>query len=81
VGLIEADVSARSLRAGGAMALNCAQVDDNIIRLLGRWQSNAMLHYLHLQDRPVMRNFAAQMIQQGMYDLIQNVQQQKPQAD
>jgi hypothetical protein len=37
VGLIEADVSARSLRAGGAMALLCAQVDDNIIRLLGRW--------------------------------------------
>jgi hypothetical protein len=36
VGLVEADVSARSLRAGGAMALLCAQVDDNIIHLLGR---------------------------------------------
>jgi hypothetical protein len=56
VGLTEADVSARSLRAGGAMALLCAQVDDNIICLVGRLQSNDMLHYLHMQARPVMRN-------------------------
>jgi hypothetical protein len=81
VGLIVADVSARSLRAGGAMTLICAQVDENIIRLLGRWQSDAMLHYLNIQARPVMRNFAAQMLQHGMYDLVQNVQQQNPQAD
>jgi hypothetical protein len=77
--LVEADVSVRSLQAGGAMALLGAQVDDNSIRLLGRWQSDAMLRYLHVQARPVMRNFASQMLQHGMYDLIQNVQQQKPQ--
>jgi hypothetical protein len=81
VGLVEADMSARSLRAGGAMALLCAQVDDDIIQLLGRWRSDAMLRYLHLQARPVMRNFAAHMLQHGMYDLVQNVQQQNPQAD
>jgi hypothetical protein len=66
---------ARSLQAGGAMALLYAQVDDNIMRLLGRWQSDAMLRYLHLQAHPVMRNSAAQMLQLGMYDLVQNVQQ------
>jgi hypothetical protein len=70
VGLIEANVSARLLRAGGAMALLCAHVDDNIIRLLGRWQSDAMLSYLHVQARPFMRNFAAQMLQRDMYDLV-----------
>jgi hypothetical protein len=36
VGLIKADVSSRSLRAGGAIALLCAQVNDNIIHILGR---------------------------------------------
>jgi hypothetical protein len=70
VGLVKADMPARSLRAGSAMALICAQVDDNIIRLLGRWRSDAMLRYPHIQARPVMRNFAAQMLQHGMYDLV-----------
>jgi hypothetical protein len=74
VDLVETDVSARFLWAGGAMALLGTQVDDNIIRLLVRWQSDAMLRYLHLQARPVMRNFAAHMLQHGMYDLLQNVQ-------
>jgi hypothetical protein len=81
VALVKADVSARSLWTGGAMALLCAQVDGkyNIIRLLGRWQSDVMLRCLHRQARPIMRNFAWQMLQHGMYDLIQNVQQQNPQ--
>jgi hypothetical protein len=81
VGLIILDVSSRLLRAGGAMALLCAQIDDNIIHLLRRWQSYGMLRYLHLQAHPVMRNFAAHMLQHGMYDLVQNIQQQNPQAD
>jgi hypothetical protein len=34
VGLCGDNVSAHSLRAGGAMALLCAQVDDNIIKLI-----------------------------------------------
>jgi hypothetical protein len=36
-GLTEADISAHSLCASGAMALLCAQVDANIIKFLGRW--------------------------------------------
>ena len=61
------DVSARSLRAGGAMALFNCGVDSNTIRLLGRWQSDAMLRYLHLQAQPVMRGFAARMLRGGDY--------------
>jgi hypothetical protein len=79
VGLVEADVYARPLGAGDAMALLCAQVDDNIIRLLSRWHSDMMLRYLHVQPRPIIRNFASQMLQHGMYDLIQNAQRQNPQ--
>jgi hypothetical protein len=69
LGLIAEDISARSLRAGGAMALLCAQVDTNIIRLLGRWQSDVMMRYLHLQAQPIMRGFSRQMLVSGEYQL------------
>lgn len=61
------DVSARSLRAGGAMALFNSDVDSDTIRLLGRWQSDAMLRYLHLQAQPAMRGFARRMLEGGDY--------------
>ena len=63
-------VSARSLRAGGAMALLCARVDTNIIRLVGRWRSDEMLRYLHLQAYPLMRTFARRMCAAGSFSLL-----------
>jgi len=65
LGLTRPDISARSLRAGGAMAPLCAQVDSDIIRLLGRWQSDAMMRHLHVQAQPVMRGLAAAMLRGG----------------
>jgi hypothetical protein len=47
LGLTEADISARALRAGGAMALLRADVDPLVIRLMGRWKSDVMIRYLH----------------------------------
>ena len=44
-----ADISARSLRASGAMALLNGGVDTDIIRLIGRWRSDEMLRYLHVK--------------------------------
>ena len=47
-GVTKVDVSMRSLSAGGGgMALLMARVDPYNTRLVGRWRSNAMLHYLH----------------------------------
>jgi len=66
------DVSARSLRAAGAMALLCADVDSDRIRLLGRWQSDQMFRYLHVQAEPLMRNFSSRMLQGGNYTLLPN---------
>jgi hypothetical protein len=63
LGFLPSDVSARSLRAAGAMALVCAKVDTDIIRLIGRWRSDEMLRYLHVQAEPVMRGFAPRMLQ------------------
>lgn len=66
------DISARSLRASGAMALLCAQVDTDIIQLLGRWRSDEMLRYLHIQAEPVMRDFSSRMLLNGTFTLHPN---------
>lgn len=72
LGFTSSDVSARCLRASGAMALLCAHVDTDIIRLIGRWRSDEMLRYLHLQAEPVMRHFAANMLTGGNFVLHPN---------
>jgi len=69
LGLAPGDISARSLRAGGAMALLIAKVDTDIIQLIGRWQSDVMLHYLTTQAEPVMRDFAQRMVYHGAFVL------------
>ena len=61
------DISARSLRAGGATALLCAGVDRDTIQLLGRWQSDAMLRYLHVSAHPVTNQLASAMFAGGSY--------------
>jgi hypothetical protein len=70
LGFLPTDISTKSLWAGGAMALLLAQVDTDIIRLLGRWRSDEMLRYLHLQAQPVMLNFTRRMLQGGVYTLL-----------
>ena len=72
LGFTKDDVSARSLRASGAMALLCANVDHDRIKLVGRWRSDAMLRYLHVQAQPVMKHFAKAMITDGEFSLIPN---------
>ena len=52
------------------MALLCAHVDTDIIRLVGRWRSDEMLRYLHVQAEPVMRQFANLMVIGGNYTLL-----------
>ena len=72
LGFHPSDISARCLRAAGAMALLCAHVDTDLIRLLGRWRSDEMLRYLHLQAQPVMRDFSARMLSGGNFVLNPN---------
>lgn len=63
LGFLPCEVSVRSLRAADATTLLVANVDTDIICLLGRWRSNEMLRYLHVSAEPVMRSFARQMLQ------------------
>lgn len=60
-------LSARSLRPGGATALLCASVDTDIIALLGRWRSDAMLRYLRAQAASIAHSFSRRMLQAGDY--------------
>ena len=48
LGFLPKDVSARSLQSDGAMALLCSGIDTDINQLIGRWRSDEMLRYLHL---------------------------------
>jgi hypothetical protein len=72
LGFLPSDVSARCLWAAGAMALLLAQVNPNVIRLIGRWRSDKMLRYLHVQAYPLMKDYARKMLSAGQYNLIPN---------
>ena len=54
------------------MALLCSGVDTDMIKLIGRWRSDEMLRYLHVQARPVMQGFARRMLLAGDYTLHPN---------
>jgi len=71
-GLQPSDISARSLRCSGAMALLCASVDTDIIRLIGRWRSDEMFRYLHTQAAPLTTNLSRRMVDSGSYVLVPN---------
>ena len=72
LGFLPSDVSARSLRAAGANALLLSNVDPNIIRLIGRWKSDEMLRYLHVQAAPLMEDYSRRMLVGGDYSLLPN---------
>jgi hypothetical protein len=64
-----ADVSARSLPASGSMALLNSGVDTDII---GRWRSDEILRYFHVQAEPLMQGHSSLMLTSGDYTLHPN---------
>ena len=60
-------LSARSLRPGGATALLCANIDSDVIKLLGRWKSDAMFRYLRAQAHIHSAQFSQKMLNSGRY--------------
>ena len=51
------------------MALLCAGVDRDRIRLVGQWRSDEFFRYLHVQAQPVMTGLSAAMIRGGSFQL------------
>ena len=68
-GYSTADISAHTTRAGGAMALLCAGVIGERIRMVGRWRSDELYRYLHVQAQPVMTGLSAAMLRGGDFRL------------
>ena len=66
------DISERCLRASGANALLNEHIDPEVITLISRWRSDKMLQYLHVQNRNLMKDYAARMLQHGNYNIIPN---------
>jgi hypothetical protein len=60
-------LSARSLRPGGATALLCARIDSDVIKLIGRWKSDAMFRYLRIGAHANTTDFAGMMLAAGDY--------------
>jgi hypothetical protein len=52
------------------MTLLHGRIDMNNICMKGRWNSDAMMQYLHVQDQPVMGNYTAHMFNQGTYSFL-----------
>jgi hypothetical protein len=42
----------------------------NNIRMMGRWYSNAMMWYLHIQAAPILNKYAAAMFNDGNYSFL-----------
>ena len=61
---------ARFLFAAGAMALLCTGINIKTIKLIGRWCINEILRYLHVQAKPIMRNFSSLMMSHGKYSFL-----------
>ena len=59
-----------SLRAGGGVALLMARVDPYTICLVGRWQSNTIILYLHTTENSFTKGLSANMFEHGAYALI-----------
>jgi methylphosphotriester-DNA--protein-cysteine methyltransferase len=47
-----------------------SKVDMNFIQILGRWRSDAMIRYLHMQAQPIVQHFAAKMYNNGNYSFL-----------
>jgi hypothetical protein len=49
------------------MALLCGKVDKNLIQMIGRWQSGAMIRYLHMQAQTIVQHVATKICNSGTY--------------
>jgi hypothetical protein len=73
LGLTPSDISARALRAGGAMALLRANVDPTVVQIMGRWKSDAMIRYLHRSTLDTS-DLSARMLTGGNFVIPQHQQ-------
>jgi hypothetical protein len=52
------------------MALLHGRVDLSNIQMMGWWNSDTMMRYLHVQAQPILGNYAAHMFNEGNYSFL-----------
>jgi hypothetical protein len=72
MGIKSADISARPLCAGGAIAMFFGKIDIHNIHFMGRWHSDSMMRYLHVKDQPIVGCFAEVMYNNIAYTFQPN---------
>ena len=60
---LDCETTAGSLRATGASALLAANTPIPLIKLMGRWRSDEVFRYLHLQTESLTASYASNMLQ------------------
>ena len=63
-------VTASSFRPGGATALLCGKVDKDVIKLLGRWRSDAIDTYLRTQATSLTADHTKTMLKHGNFSFL-----------
>ena len=66
------NIFARFLRSVGTNALLIVNIDTAIIRMIGRWKSDVMFQYLHLQAEPSLRDYSRKILTEGNFTLPPN---------
>ncbi len=62
LGIKKEDIGTHSIRSGAAMAMYLGECPVFMIMLIGRWLSNAFLHYIHKQVMEFSQNVAKKML-------------------
>ena len=80
-GIDPARVSGSSFRPGGATALLCGKVSKDTIKLLGRWQSDAIDTYLRKQASIFNADLSATMFANGSFTFVATEHVNDPDID
>jgi len=52
------------------MALLCGKINFDTIKMLGRWHSDSMIRYLHVQAQPITQQLSVKMFNNGTYSFL-----------
>lgn len=63
LGFSPMEIGTHSIRSGGAMSLCLAKIEHTIIKLIGRWKSDAFLKYIRKQVQDLTTDISSRMIQ------------------
>ena len=72
LGFLATEISAQCLCASGDNALLNAHIEPKSTPLISLWRSDEMFRYLHVQNRNLMKYYAANVLQHGNYNLTTN---------